>query len=489
MKVRTRYAPSPTGYFHVGGARTALFNFLFAKHNNGTFIVRNEDTDIERNVEGGIESQLLNIEWLGFSPDESPLKEGNFGPYQQTKKLNKYSSLAKKLIEQKKAYYCFCSKEELDEQRSIAEQNHQTPKYNRHCLKLSQSEIDAKLKDNIPFVIRLKVDEDKNYEWDDLIREKISIPGSAMTDPIIMKSNGIPMYNFAVVIDDYDMKISHVLRGEEHISNTPYQIAIRDALGFNDYEIRYGHLSIIVNGEGKKLSKRDTTLRQFIEDYKNMGYLPQSITNFLCLLGWSPKTNKEVLNMKEMIENFDIDSVSKSPAKFDIVKMNWIANQHIKLLTDEQYLSFVNQFVTITNEEFLRNKNEVLLLFKNQISFAKELDDLISDLFIDSKTLDDNTLAMFNEQFSNISLIIDEVESKFNSLDNFTTNNITSIINDIKAKFNLSGKNLFMPIRIITTLKSHGPELAKTIFLISKKKVLNNITLIKEKINEEKAGR
>ena len=266
MKVRARYAPSPTGFFHVGGARTALFNYLYAKHMGGDFILRIEDTDTERNVEGGIESQINNLEWMGIKIDESVKNPGKFGPYQQTHKLKRYQELAYKLLEEGKAYRCFCTKDELDKNREAAMAGGQTPKYNRHCLYLTKEEIQKKLDAKIPFTIRLKIDDNTEYSWDDMIRGKISVPTSALTDPVILKSNGIPMYNFGVVVDDHDMQITHVLRGEEHISNTPYQLAIKRALGWEKDPIQYGHLSVIVNETGKKLSKRDKSLKQFIQE-------------------------------------------------------------------------------------------------------------------------------------------------------------------------------------------------------------------------------
>ena len=481
MKVRTRYAPSPTGYFHIGGARTALFNFLFAKHKKGSFILRIEDTDIDRNVEGGIESQINYIDWMGFSPDESPLKQGNFGPYQQTLKLDKYKLLANKLLEEKKAYRCFCSKSDLDKQREECEKNHQTPKYNRHCLYLSDKQIEENLRNNIPFTIRLKIDEGQEYSWNDLIRGKITIPGSAMTDPVILKSNGIAMYNFAVVIDDYDMQISHVLRGEEHISNTPYQIAIKKALGYDNQQIEYGHLSIIINDEGKKLSKRDTNLKQFISDYQMMGYLPIAIVNFLCLLGWSPSNNIEIMNLDEMISNFNINDLSKSPAKFDVEKMNWIANQHFKKMNDDEYLKFVKKFVNSNNEIYLKHQDEVLLLFKNQISYAMQLDELINDLFSDKKISDESRKEII-QQKDNFLKIGQLLISSFNSLNHFDLETIKNVIEQIKNQTNLKGKDLFMPIRILATKKTHGPELAKTLFLFGKEKIIDNINKVLEEI-------
>jgi glutamyl-tRNA synthetase len=222
---------------------------------------------------------------MNIKPDESLINPGKYGPYKQTDKLLRYKELAYKLLKEGKCYYCFCTEEMLNEQRQNAIKKHLTPKYNRRCLNLSKQEIENNLKNNVPFTIRLKIEDNKLIEWDDLIRGHVAVPTNSLTDPVILKSNNYPMYNFSVVIDDYDMRISHVLRGEEHLSNTPYQIAIRNALGMNDYEIKYGHLSVIVDETGKKLSKRNTKLIQFIEDYRNMGIPHEALVNFLALLG------------------------------------------------------------------------------------------------------------------------------------------------------------------------------------------------------------
>lgn len=482
MKVRTRYAPSPTGYFHIGGARTALFNYLFAKHYDGEFIVRIEDTDTERNVENGAESQLENISWMQFEPDESLLKPGRYGPYLQTQKLKRYEELANKLLLEKKAYRCFCSKHELEEQRKIAEANHQTPKYNRRCLYLSDLEIQDKINKGYEYVIRLKIDDKRDYEWNDLIRGKISINGDALTDPVILKSNKIAMYNFAVVIDDYDMDISHVLRGEEHISNTPYQIAIKEALGFNNKDIKYGHLSIIVNDQGKKLSKRDTTLKQFISDYREMGYLPQAIDNFLCLLGWTPSDNKELMNLNEMIAKFDLNDVSKSPAKFDVDKMNWVSNNHFKLMDIDEYYKFVKPFVKSKNIIYKKHEKDVLLLLKPQISYAMQIDDLIEDLFGVKSKIDSETKKEVIELIDYIKLIKPLLIKYLKSKNLKSEQEAKDLINYIKTETALKGKELFMSIRILCTGQMHGPELAKTLFLLGNDNILKNVELIEKEI-------
>lgn len=477
LKVRTRYAPSPTGYFHIGGARTALFNYLYAKHMGGEFIVRIEDTDIERNVEGGIESQLNNLKWLHLNPDESILNPGQYGPYIQSQKLEHYKKLAYKLLEEGKAYRCFCDEKDLEEQREIALKNHQTPKYSRKCLHLSEEEIQQKLAAKIPYVIRLKMKDNVNIEWDDLVRGHMCVPTSALTDPVILKSNNYPMYNFAVVIDDYDMKITHVLRGEEHISNTPYQIAIKEALGYDKQPIRYGHMSIIVDETGKKLSKRNKALKQFIEDYRNMGFPFEGIDNFLALLGWSDKNNKEILSLGELVKVFDFDRLSKSPAYFDYKKMLWISNEYIKKMSDEQYLDFVKPFIKfdinkITNEE---NQNLMLLTFKPQVSYADQINELVEDIFnnIDlSNTASE--LLDFMKTDNSIS-VIKAMQNKISSIDKLTLENSKQIIDELKKELPIKGKEFFMPLRIVCIGKEHGPEMNKIMTIIGKERILKNI--------------
>ena len=478
-KIRARYAPSPTGYFHIGGSRTALLNYLFAKHYKGDFIVRIEDTDTARNVEGGTESQLENLAWMDIYPDESPLKPGQYGPYVQTRKLKRYQELAYKLLEEGKAYRCFCTEDELETDRQAALANHQTPKYSRRCLYLSKDEVKTKMDQKTPFVIRLKMKDNVNIEWDDLVRGKMSVPTSALTDPVILKSNGIPMYNFAVVIDDYDMKITHVLRGEEHISNTPYQIAIKEALGFESQEIKYGHLSVITDETGKKLSKRNKELKQFVEDFRLMGVLPHALDNFLALLGWSPKTNQEIyLTLKELVDAFDIERVSKAPACFDVKKLYWISGQHFKKMDDNKYLEFVKPFIKIDLNKITDQSNHdlLLLMFKSQISYAKELNDLIAHTFgnIDFDKMDASLKDFIKKESSQ--RVLKALRTELESINKLDVNEAERIINKLKNELlPIKGKEFFMPLRIVCIAKEHGPEMPKTFALIGKDQILHNI--------------
>lgn len=475
MKMRTRYAPSPTGYLHIGGARTALFNYLLAKSNHGDFIIRIEDTDTERNVEGGIESQFDFLKWMGIIADESlyqPVEK--YAPYIQSQKTKRYEQLADALVESKKAYRCFCTKEQLDADRELAEKNQQTPKYNRRCLHLSQQEIENNLKENKNYTIRLKIDDHATFEWDDMIRGKISIPASALTDPVILKSNKMAMYNFAVVIDDFDMEITNVVRGEEHISNTPYQLAIAKALGYDTNKIQYGHLSIIVDETGKKLSKRNKDLKQFISDYENDGYWPHAITNFVSLLGWSPKNNIEIMNLEEMIKNFDVKNLSKSPAFFDITKMNWFSNQYFNKISVDEFIDFIKKH-ELTKNKVIENSNFInqALLFKPQIYNLKNLINLVDETFSIQKDNRKEDLDFIKN--NNLTNVIEIFYKKLTSNQEFSEELIKKIIKEVQIETNNKGINLFMPIRIAATMQSHGPELAKTIYYLSKPQVVANI--------------
>ncbi|WP_338985023.1 glutamate--tRNA ligase [Spiroplasma endosymbiont of Diplazon laetatorius] len=473
-KFRLRYAPSPTGFLHIGNTRTALMNYLFAKHYNGDFILRIEDTDVERNVEGAIESQFDNMEWLGILPDESfrTPKDG-FGKYMQSEKFEVYKEYAEKLITDGKAYKCFCTPEELEKDREeqmargiVATQ------YNRKCLN-NPIEDDSKL-----YNIRFKVPENKIYKINDVVRGEVEFNSKEIGDFVILKSNGIATYNFAVVIDDFDMKITHVVRGEEHISNTPRQCMIYEAFGWE--EPTFCHLTLIVDDTKKKLSKRSGNAVFFISQYREQGYLPEAIFNYISLLGWSPNNEQEIFTKEELIKIFDEKRFSKSPSTFDMVKMKWINSQWIKKMSEEDFVKFVIKFVD-KNKFNLEGKSEdwinsVLLLFKKELEFGSQINDHL-DIFFE-KQVDEKTKEVINE-FGNLKEMINFLEESIQNISEFNEDNIKALIKEVGTKFEKKGRDLFMPVRIYTTLSEHGPELAKTISLIGKEKVLANINSIR----------
>jgi nondiscriminating glutamyl-tRNA synthetase len=468
-KVRVRYAPSPTGFLHIGGARSALFNYLFAKKHQGQFIIRIEDTDIERNIAGGEVSQIRDLKWLGIIPDESPLEPNpKYAPYRQMERLATYQQYADQLMKQGQAYHCYCSEEELE--RSREEQlasGIAAPQYNRRCLHLSQHEKQAFIDQGRKPVVRIKLNDHLKIDFVDLVRGPVSFNNDDIGDWVLIKSNGIPTYNFAVVIDDYLMDITHVFRGEEHLSNTPKQIQIYQYLNFPIPH--FGHMTIIVNDQGKKLSKRDASIVQFMSQYRDMGYLPEAIFNFILLLGWSPEGTQEIFTKQQAIDAFDAKRLSSSPSMFDPQKMNWLNNFYIKQLTEEHYWTMISPFVKSAPgvEHFSETQLKMLSnLFKEQILYGTQIIDLIKPILSPTYAFDDEakTILSSSEGKQALTLFIE----KFKLLTTLDGPSIKAIFKSIQAETGLKGKPLFMPVRLKLTGQLHGAELANLIPMLGK---------------------
>lgn len=317
--IRTRFAPSPTGYLHIGGLRTALYSYLFAKQNNGQFILRLEDTDTERLVEGAADAIYDGLKWAGLNYDEGPDIGGDFGPYVQSKRLDLYKKYANELIEKGHAYYCFCTEETLEQMRAEQIAKKQAPKYDRRCLNLSADEIQSRLKNNEPHVIRMKIPENRVIEFGDIVRGKVAYNTNELDDQILLKSDGYPTYHLAVVVDDHLMQISHVTRTEEWLPSTPKHILLYEYFGWEPP--RWAHLPLLLNPDKTKMSKRKGDVA--VEDYIKKGYLPEAMINFLAFLGWNPGTEKEIYSMEELLKDFSLQKVHKAGAIFNIEKLNW----------------------------------------------------------------------------------------------------------------------------------------------------------------------
>lgn len=481
MEIRVRYAPSPTGYLHIGGARTAIFNYLFAKHHNGKFIVRIEDTDLERNIADGISSQLDNLRWLGLKIDETIDQPGLYGPYQQTQRLDIYLHHAQKLIQAGHAYYCFCTNEILDKMREDQKNaNKPSFQYDGRCAKLAASEVQEKIKAKVVFSIRLKTPANKIFTINDMVREEVKFNTKDIGDFIIIKSNGIATYNFAVVIDDYLMKITHVLRGEEHLSNTPRQLLIYDY--FNWQAPKFGHLTLIINQDGKKLSKRDGSLMQFIEQYRNQGYLHEALFNFITLLGWHSHQEREIYSQAELIEIFNSDYFSKAPSMFDTRKLLWMNNYYIKNLTQEAYLNLVVPFVKAKHKWESKNEqwwNELLLIYQKQLMYGAEINELISLFFEEKPNLVQEAKDFLSSNQEASIKVIASFKEKIAKLDDWSAQGIENVIKEVKSETKVTGKPLFMTIRIAASFQTHGPELPKTIKLLGKEQVLTRLSEFK----------
>ena len=332
MKVRTRFAPSPTGFMHVGNLRSALYAYLFAKKNKGDFILRIEDTDLEREVEGAIDVIYETLKESGFKIDEGPNEGGKFGPYIQSERKEIYLKYAEELIKKKTAYYCFCTKERL----ASLKNDNGIARYDKKCLHLSEEEVKENLKNKVPYVIRQNMPTEGVSSFTDLVFGEVSVPNNELEDHILIKSDGLPTYNFANVIDDHLMEISHVMRGNEYLSSTPKYNLLYKAFGWQ--EPKYVHLTPIMRDETHKLSKRHGDAN-FI-DFTTKGYLPEAIVNYIALLGWSPKGEQELFSLDELISNFSLEGLSKSPSIFDEQKMKWINSEYIKKLSDEDFLKY-----------------------------------------------------------------------------------------------------------------------------------------------------
>lgn len=468
--VITRYAPSPTGKLHIGGARTALFNYLLAKKYDGKFILRIEDTDVERNIEGGHISMENDLKLLNIFPDESFSIPGKRGPYLQSQKIDRYSELCEKLLKEEKAYRCFCTEEELKSERDVAIKNNSTPLYSKKCRLLKENEIEKLLKKNVPYTVRLKADIVENYCWDDLVRGNISIPESSMSDPVIMRSNGMPMYNFAVVVDDYDMGVNYVLRGEEHIPNTPVQIALYHALGWSENIPTFGHLSIIIDNDKKKLSKRSGNEFHFISSLLQKGYPSEAIFNFLVLLGWSCG-EREIFNQEELIKIFDPSGLSKAPAFFDIEKLNWLSHKYFQEMSSSYFLNFVGAFFTedlgINNER----KTAFALVNKNNIYCASQLNQLAKDFFKQIEISDSQKKFLKNHK-PLLSLAKDYFPDFGEAWDQTT---IRNYLKQLMQLSDLSGKNFFKPLRIAFSFQDKGFELAGVMECLGRERIFNNL--------------
>ncbi len=482
-KVRVRYAPSPTGHLHIGNARTALFNYLFAKHYHGDFILRIEDTDVARNVEGGEESQLKYLTWLGIIPDESPQHPNpKYAPYRQMERLEIYKKYTDWLLEHGYAYKCFCTAEELEVEHEKQEKAGLAPRYNRKCLHLSKEEIEQKEKAGIPYTIRLKVPENEIYEFEDMIRGHVSFESKDIGDWVLVKANGIPTYNYAVVIDDHTMDITHVFRGEEHLSNTPKQIMLYRIFGWKAPQ--FGHMTLIVNENHKKLSKRDANVLQFMSQYEELGYLPQAMFNFMALLGWSPEGEREIFSKEELIEVFSEKRLSKSPSMFDQAKLAWVNNRYIKELPLPDLIQLC--LPHLQKHYDLSNKSKewiekLIATYQEQLSYGAEIVPLVSLFFTKELQIDQEGMEFLKSDDS-IKNTLNTFLNYLKDLETFTKDEIFMCIKETQKTAKVKGKLLYMPIRIATTGIMHGPDLAISLELLGKDTVLDRLNQTIQKI-------
>ncbi|EDW20404.1 glutamate--tRNA ligase [Bacillus sp. FSL K6-4563] len=480
-EVRVRYAPSPTGHLHIGNARTALFNYLFARSQGGKFIIRIEDTDQKRNVEGGEESQLRHLQWLGIDWDESIDKDGGYGPYRQSERNDIYKKYYDELLEKDLAYKCYCTAEELEEEREAQIARSEMPRYSGKCSHLSKEEEDKLIAEGREPSIRFRVPKGEIIKFDDMVKGDISFETDGIGDFVIVKKDGTPTYNFAVAVDDYLMKMTHILRGEDHISNTPKQIMIFNAFGW-DVPL-FGHMTLIVNENRKKLSKRDESIIQFIEQYKNLGYLPEALFNFIALLGWSPVGEEELFTKEQFIDIFDVNRLSKSPALFDMHKLKWVNNQYVKALDLDQVVALTLphlQKAGKVSEQLSDEENtwvrKLIALYHEQLSYGAEIVELTELFFKEQIEYNQEAKEVLAEE--QVPEVMASFAGQLERLESFTPDEIKAAIKAVQKETGHKGKKLFMPIRVAVTGQTHGPELPQSIELLGKETVLNRIKQI-----------
>ena len=476
-KLKVRFAPSPTGPFHIGGARSALFNWLVARHADGTFLVRIEDTDLKRSTKESEENIKDSLKWLGMNWDEGIDVGGPHGPYRQTERLDLYKKEVQRLLDEGKAYYCYCSAEELEKSRKAQLDAGKTPIYDEHCRHLTEEEKAKYEAEGRKPVVRLKVRKDGVFAFDDMVRGHVEFQAAGVGDFIIMKSDGIPVYNFAVVIDDAFMEVTHVIRAEEHLSNTPRQLAIYEALGYKPP--KFGHISLILGEDHKKMSKRHGATS--VTEYRNMGYLPEAVVNYLALLGWTPKGEQEIFTEEELIKQFSMKRVSSNDAVFDINKLNWINFQYMKKLDADQLYDLIVPFLVkagyvdaATSEEKKDWLKKVIWFMKDHIYFAGQAAEELKFFFEDMpKITDEDVLAIMKAETSG-QLLRSFIEN-LKALPSFDQDAIKKCFNACMKAQGIKGKAAYEPTRIALTGVTQGPGMFEMMELFGREKTMDRL--------------
>ncbi len=489
--IRTRYAPSPTGRMHVGNLRTALYEYLIAKHENGTFILRIEDTDQERYVEGALEIIYRTMEGTGLIHDEGPDKDGGYGPYVQSerKATGMYLEYAKQLVEKGAAYYCFCTKERLAGLKSTVgsseededEETKVITRYDKHCLHLSKEEIAEKLAAGIPYVIRQNNPTEGSTTFHDVIFGDITVENEELDDMILIKSDGYPTYNFANVVDDHLMKITHVVRGNEYLSSTPKYTRLYQDFGWE--EPVYVHLPLITNEEHKKLSKRSG--HSSYEDLLEQGFVSEAIVNFVALLGWSSSSNKEIMSLKELIEEFDYRHINKAPAVFDMVKLRWMNGEYLKAMEDEKFYELALPYIKeVIHKELelkkiaalVKTRVETLVDIKGIIDFFEELPEYDITMYSHKKMKTDAESSL---------TVLQELLPRFEELTDYSEAAIEQVIMSYIGEKGIKNGQGLWPVRTAVSGKQSTPGGAYEIMnILGKEESLRRIRIAIEKLSK-----
>lgn len=469
--IRVRFAPSPTGHLHVGGARTALFNYLFAKQRAGSFVLRIEDTDLARSTVESERAVLEDLAWLGLCWDEGPDMGGDYGPYRQSERLSLYRREADRLVADGKAFLCFCTDEELEAKRKAARADGRLPHYDGTCCRLDERGRAEREARGLAPTVRLRRPE-RDVEMTDLVRGSVTFGREMLGDFIIMRSDGRPTYNFAAVVDDALMKISHVIRAEEHLSNTMRQILLYEALGFEQPE--FAHVSLIVDKDRSKLSKRRGATS--VAEFREQGYLPSGLVNYLALLGWAPPEGEELMSLDGLVERFDLSRVSSSPAAFDEDKLDWVNGHHLREESLEDVVEASRPFLEAAG--MIGQDDEKLgaavRLVREGISRLAELPAALSFLNDDAWTMEPEARAVLEDSngAAVVRAVLASVESEEREMD---AAGFKSLLSAVGERLGLKGKQLFMPVRAALTGATHGPALGEVAALLGRERVVRRL--------------
>ena len=484
---RVRFAPSPTGYLHVGGLRTALYNYLFAKHNDGKFILRIEDTDRNRFVEGAVENLIDTMNWVGLEYDEGPEKDGEYGPYFQSERLDIYKKHSEQLVEQGDAYRCFCTPERLTALRE-EQQKAKLPqaKYDKHCLHLSKEEIDKNVAEGKPFIIRLNVKAGDNVLINDIVRGEVEFSREVIDDQVLIKTDGFPTYHLANVVDDYLMGITHVIRGEEWLSSTPKHILLYNAFGW-ELPI-FAHLPLLLNADRSKLSKRQGDVA--VEDYKAKGYLKDALLNFVALLGWSTSDNEEFFTVEELVHKFSLERVHKAGAIFNVEKLDWLNAEHLRKLDKQDILKMLKVQLKESKYKDLELSDEYLLLIIDAMiergSFIKDFIENSSYFFERPESYDE---AVIQKRWKDDSEdLLRKYIERISEFDSPSKEDYEIALKAVAEGADCGAGRLIHPARLATSGVGIGPGVYDLLFILGKDEVIermNNALEIIPKISSE----
>lgn len=481
-QMRVRFAPSPTGPLHIGGARSALFNWLLAKKLGGKFVLRIEDTDLERSSRESEEGIKESLRWLGLDWDEGIDIGGPGGPYRQTERLELYAKYTKQLLGEGKAYRCYCTDEELEAERQELLNKGQMPRYMGKCSCLTDEERNKLEQEERPYTIRFRVPKNQEIVVTDAVRGKVVFESNGIGDFVIVKSDGIPTYNYAVCIDDALMEITHVIRGEEHLSNTPRQILIYQALNWQTPI--FAHVSLILGKDRSKMSKRHGATA--VEQYKNKGYLPSGLLNFLALLGWSSSSEEEIFTLNELVDMFSLEGCAKNPAVFDVDKLNWINAHHIRKLNDEQLYEFALPHLMASGLLLTGTYERSWLLAvvattREHITYAEQIPEHVKVYFTDEFDFE-NEEAKAVLQVESAKKVLAVFVDNIKRAQELTAESVKAMLKTVATESGYKGKEVFMPVRVALTGQTHGPELGQIIPLLGFERVVKRVEYSLQKV-------